>query len=186
MKKYAPGRITTWTNITPLLSNRQVNSIKRRYQYLEDTIRSTITRFLHVFEKGYMEAERRGEVKPLEMGQNFDLVYCFNWFRESGLEVGDDDTCGEGMKIFQESEDMMKLPRDLVDLRMYFHVEELEQPRGSWQVDYWAREAASSVRRQECLYSETFMVPVNPSPGVTVDEKAEFRESLVKVLSSRY
>ena len=64
-------------------------------------------------------------------------------------------------------------------------MEELEQPRGSWQVDYWAREAASSVRRQECLYSETFMVPVNPSPEVTVDEKAEFRESLVKVLSPR-
>lgn len=128
-------------------------------------------------------------MKPLEAGPRFDLVYCFNWFRRSGLQSLVDDTSFmvvESERQEEEREDLVNLPESMEDLRKWFEVTELEDPRavgGSWRADYWGKEVLSSVRRQDCLYSEAFMVPLNPPSPPAVDENSEFIESLVKVLS---
>src|SRR5579859_2841924 len=180
-KKYVPGRHTTWTLITPLFPGRKESGMKRRYEALEDTHRDTISRFLAMFEKEYSAAEQRGEVKPLEMGMKFDLRYCLDWWGRSGLQSVVES--GRGFIVRQqESEDILLLPERVEDLRRWFEVEEVEgEGKGSWQEDFWGKDSASAWRRQSCVYSEAFMVPLTLPASPQPDEKAEFLESLVKV-----
>lgn len=158
--------------------------MKRRYETLEDTDRDTISRFLVIFEKEYSAAEQRGEVKPLEMGLNFDLRYCLDWWKRSGLQSVVESETGFIVKL-QESEDMLQLPERVEDLRRWFEVEDVAgEAKGSWQGDFWGRDSGSAKRRQDCVYSEAFMVPLTPPVSPQVDERTEFLESLVKVPSS--
>lgn len=142
--------------------------------------RDTISRFLAVFEKEYSAAEQRGEVKPLELGLKFDLGYCLDWWGRSGLQSVVESE--RGIVVLQESEDMLLLPERVEDLRRWFEVEEVVgEGKGSWQGDFWGKDSGSAWRRQDRLYSEAFMVPLMPPESPTVDETAEFLESLVKV-----
>jgi hypothetical protein len=77
--------------VKQILPGRRDRSIKRRSEYLEEKMKGPITRFLNVFERHYSEAERRGEVKPIEEGSEFDLKYYLDWYNEGGFEVEEED-----------------------------------------------------------------------------------------------
>ena len=77
----------------------------------------------------------------------------------------------------------MQLPRDLTD---FFRCYEIEEPvtRVPWRSDYYKKEGASSSRRKNSLFRETYMIPEQPNcVAVAPDEQSQRLESLIKVSS---
>jgi hypothetical protein len=76
----------------------------------------------------------------------------------------------------------LELPKNLTDLFQYYDIVDLES-RVNWRTEYERKEGSSSSRRQDALYSETFMFPeCRNADDFAKDENAERLESLIKVL----
>ena len=87
IKAYVDTPKFAWALLKPLIPDRKESSIKRRYQTIEREMKSYTVQFLQMFSERYMDAQRRGEVKPIEKGPNFDLEYYLSWFRMQNLKV---------------------------------------------------------------------------------------------------
>jgi len=70
-----------------VMPERRESSIRKRYQTIEREMKSYIVQFLQTFDQRYAEAQRRGEVKPIENGPSFDLEYCLNWFKKGNYQI---------------------------------------------------------------------------------------------------
>ena len=75
----------------------------------------------------------------------------------------------------------MQLPRDLADFFRYYEIEE-SVTRVPWRSDYYKKEGASSSRRKNSLFRETYMIRDPPDRvALGPDEKSQRLESLIKV-----
>jgi hypothetical protein len=92
MRKYVDPIKPPWHMLKSVIPHRQEGAVKRRFQSLERTKQSTITEFLGMFESRYSEAQRRGEVKPIESGPGFDLGYYLNWWDSQSFDASEQGT----------------------------------------------------------------------------------------------
>lgn len=92
VKKYGGMKSTPWSVVRQVLPERKESSLKKRFEFLEAKIKPTITRFLNVFERRYLEAQQRGEVNPICSGTSVDLAYYLDWYKNSGYEAEEEST----------------------------------------------------------------------------------------------
>lgn len=166
-----------------VVPDRKPSSIKKRYETLEERMRFVIIRFLHVFEMKYMEALSRGEVKPIQFGSAFDVEYYVNWYDNNGFEKEEDQLVpGPKEESTTVVRDTVVLPSDLADLSELFEVVEADEPKPSWQSEYFRKESSNARRRHDALYGEAFMFSEKQNNPQTPEEIYEERiESLIKV-----
>ena len=75
---------------------------------------------------------------------------------------------------------MVELPENLEDLFRYYDAEDADKTKMPWQTTYRRKEGASSKRRHDALFSETFIY--QPSDNKSNDDKGlDGLLSLIKV-----
>jgi hypothetical protein len=185
IRTYSGAEKFPWIMLKDVIPDRKPSSLRRRYETLEDRMKYVIIRFLHVFETKYTEALSRGEVKPIQSGIAFDVEYYLNWYNDNGFEKEEEQLLlGQKPESTTVVRDNVILPNDLTDLSQFYDVIEVEDPKPSWQSEYFRKESSSARRRHDALYSEafTFSAKEDPPPNPE-DIKEERIQSLIKVFN---
>jgi hypothetical protein len=190
LKKYVRSSGVPWIMLKPIMPDRKGSSIKKRYEYLSVKMKGRINQFLDIFETRYSEAQKRGEVKAIKTGMMFDLQYCLNWYNTGGFEAQEGQQeqskyvppISSSRRCRDISQNALELPKHLADLVRYYDIEDIE-PRAHWRSDYDRKEGASSARRHDALYRDTFTFPdCQTDEYMATDQNGERMESLIKVL----
>jgi hypothetical protein len=183
-------RTTPWSVVRRAHPDRKETSLSKRHENLERKFKTMKAKFLNVFETEYAQAQTRGEVKPIETGASFDLIYCLDWFNSKKFpDEGRQDEILSYHSFFycfakrgrNQNPEVAELPKSLSDLTRLFDIETAQKQRNNWLADYHSRESSSATRRRDALYSETFMLPTSSSEEFSDDKNADMVESLIKV-----